>query len=71
VLYAGKLEEYLRINLYPGFIRFGRFSPGLFLMLDRHKEWTMGIHWQHALVGLAWASRDRQVDRVEPKQNGG
>jgi len=63
VLYAGKLEEFLRINLYPGLIRFGRFSPGLFIMLDRHKEWTMGIHWQHALVGLAWASRDRRLDR--------
>ncbi len=62
VLYAGKLEDYLRINLYPGLIGIGRFSPGLFFMLDRQNRLTMGVHWQRALVGLAWASRDRRLD---------
>lgn len=56
ILYAGKLEDYLRINLYPGFLRLGPFSPGLFAMLDRQDHWTLGIHWQRALVGLAWYS---------------
>jgi hypothetical protein len=53
VLYAGKLKSMLRVNVYPGLLHIGCFSPGLFALLDRDDRWTMGVQVQKLPIGLA------------------
>ena len=53
VLYAGKLRSRLRINLYPGLFHVGPFSPGLFALVNRDNNWTVGIQLQKIPFGFA------------------
>lgn len=53
MLYARNLRSRLRINLYPGLIRVGSFSPGMFILLDQNDRWTLGLQLQKVPFGLA------------------
>jgi hypothetical protein len=53
VLYADQLRSKLRVNIYPGLLRIGSFSPGLFALLNRDQHWTLGIQLQKVPFGLA------------------
>ncbi len=43
LIYAGKKDNMIRLNIYPGMIRIGEFSPGFFLLINRQKEAIAGI----------------------------
>ncbi|HQI48172.1 MAG TPA: hypothetical protein PLN61_05860, partial [bacterium] len=53
LLYAGKLRSKVRLNLYPGLIRIGSFSPGLFALVDRDNRWTLGLQLHKVPFGFA------------------
>ncbi len=53
LLYAGKLRSRVRLNLYPGLIRIGSFSPGLFALVDRNNHWTLGLQLHKIPFGFA------------------
>jgi hypothetical protein len=47
-------ESHIRVNLYPGILRIGSFSPGLFLSGSR--EWVIGINVRYIPLGMAWGN---------------
>jgi len=53
LLYAGKLRSKIRLNLYPGLIHLGPFSPGLFALVDRDNHWTLGLQVRRIPFGFA------------------
>ncbi len=40
---SGLTDNVVNINIYPGFLRSGKFSPGLWLIIDRSSNVTAGI----------------------------
>ena len=53
LLYAGKKDNMLRLNIYPGVISFGRISSGLFMLLDRSNRLIAGIQFSFFPVAFA------------------
>jgi hypothetical protein len=45
-------EYRLRLNIYPGVVRFGSLSPGFFL--SGSKEWVVGMGIYYMPLGMAW-----------------
>jgi hypothetical protein len=45
-------ENRVRLNVYPGVLRLGAFSPGFFVSGD--EEWVVGMYISFVPVGAAW-----------------
>lgn len=43
-IYSDRKDNMLRINVYPGLVRLGAYSPGFFLLLDRDNRLIMGMN---------------------------
>jgi hypothetical protein len=54
VMTAKGAHDRVRVNLYPGVLRLGPVSPGLFVVQARTGETTVGIHLTALPVGLAF-----------------
>lgn len=53
LILAGTKGYRVRLNIYPGLISLGRFSPGLFFAIGKNKELIAGIHFRFIPVGCA------------------
>ena len=51
LILAGTKGYRARLNIYPGLIPFGLFSPGLFCAIGKDKELITGIHFSFMPVG--------------------
>lgn len=52
-LMLSTVREYrIRLNVYPGVLRLGCFSPGFFI--SGSKEWVFGMTVQYSPVGFGW-----------------
>nr|MBC8367885.1 hypothetical protein [bacterium] len=49
LMLASTKDYAMRLNIYPGLIHLGDWSPGLFVALNRDEKWLAGIH-------IAWPS---------------
>lgn len=47
-------ENRIRVNVHPGILRLGPFSPGFFL--SGTKEWVVGLHIGYMSMGAAWGN---------------
>jgi hypothetical protein len=45
-------ENRVRLNVYPGVLRLGAFSPGFFVSGD--EEWVVGVYVSFVPIGAAW-----------------
>ena len=43
----------VRVNIYPGVIKFGRLSPGFFINLRKDNQAVLGFHFIYLLPALA------------------
>ncbi|MCX6137624.1 MAG: hypothetical protein NTV54_09050 [Ignavibacteriales bacterium] len=55
---SNRANEALKLNIYPGIIRFGSFSPGLFCGLGGAGQFTAGMAFRFSPVGLAFRSTE-------------
>ena len=53
LIYAGKKDNMLRLNIYPGMIKTHKFSPGFFLLIDRQNEAIAGIQLRFLPFAIA------------------
>lgn len=53
LILAGTKGYVVRLNIYPGLIFPGRFSPGLFLAIGKYNELIMGVQFRFTPVGCA------------------
>jgi len=53
LILAGTKGYRVRLNIYPGMISLGKFSPGLFFAVGKEKELIAGIHFRFIPVGCA------------------
>jgi hypothetical protein len=51
LILSGAEHNRLRLNIYPGLIRFGSFSPGLFI--DNTGTWAFGVSVRYCPIGAS------------------
>jgi hypothetical protein len=54
---SNRINEKLRLNLYPGVINFWGFSPGLFASLGNNNQFIAGFSIQYSPLGLAYRNK--------------
>jgi len=54
LIMAGTKGYKIRLNVYPGLIPAGSYSPGLFCALGKEEEWIFGIHMHNIPVGFGY-----------------
>ncbi|MBP6671944.1 MAG: hypothetical protein KA247_02290 [Bacteroidetes bacterium] len=54
---SNRINEKLRLNLYPGVIDLWGFSPGLFASLGSRDQFIAGFTFQYSPVGLAYRNK--------------
>ncbi len=52
LMLSGISESRIRLNIYPGVVRLGSFSPGFFI--SGTKEWVVGMTISYVPLGAAW-----------------
>ena len=57
VIASNRINEKLRLNLYPGVIDIWGFSPGLFSALGNRNQVIVGFSIQYSPVGLAYRNK--------------
>ena len=56
LLVSNRVNEKARLNIYPGVVSFGSFSPGLFASIGRDDQFIAGISFSWSPLGLAYRS---------------
>ena len=54
---SNRINEKLRLNLYPGVNNFWGFSPGLFASLGNNNQYIAGFSIQYSPLGLAYRNK--------------
>lgn len=54
LILAGTKGYKVRLNVYPGLIPTGKYSPGLFCALGKQEELIFGIHMHNIPIGLGY-----------------
>ncbi|MCK9408351.1 MAG: hypothetical protein M0R68_04375 [Bacteroidetes bacterium] len=57
IMASNRINEKLRLNLYPGVIDLWGFSPGLFAALGNRNQFMAGFSLQYSPVGLAYRNK--------------
>ncbi len=57
VMASNRINEKLRVNLYPGVIDLWGFSPGLFAALGNRSQFIAGFSVQYSPIGLAYRNK--------------
>jgi hypothetical protein len=53
ILFSGLNDYKLHINIYPGIIHIGKFSPGLFCAFGEQGKFVSGLNLSYVPVGIA------------------
>jgi hypothetical protein len=54
---SNRINERLRLNLYPGVIDLWGFSPGLFAAVGNRNQFIAGFSIQYSPIGLAYRNK--------------
>ncbi|MFA6456243.1 MAG: hypothetical protein WCW40_05415 [Bacteroidota bacterium] len=57
VLASSRINEKLRLNLYPGFVDLWGFTPGFFAAVGSRNQFIAGITMQYSPLGLAYRNK--------------
>lgn len=57
VMASNRINEKLRLNLYPGVIDLFGFSPGLFASLGSRNQFIAGLSFRYSPIGLAYRNK--------------
>jgi hypothetical protein len=58
LIISGSRRYKARLNIYPGMINFGRFSPGFFGAIGQNNEIIFGINLRYIPIGLSYQVRN-------------
>lgn len=56
LLVSNKINEKIRLNIYPGVVDIAGFSPGFFMSIGRGDQFIAGISCSYSPLGLAYRS---------------
>jgi hypothetical protein len=62
LILSGTKGYKVRLNIYPGLVKYGRFSPGFFLNLRQDNQVVLGFHFYYLLPAITGRIGKQNID---------